>query len=219
MNAAVEPRRLRVVAGTVQRRWRLAALVGFGLMVLLGTYAILAFGPGADANQMITVTRAAKAIRAGTTITADELTTGRLRTQDPSLLSTLLLYSDRNRIVGQVADQDIPAGDLVPADVVSAQATSTLWKLHVTVRGMPADLAPGNHVALLVSETATNGAQVEVVFMQDVRVLSVGQGSVDLWIPAKVVPQVQWFQDHGGIALAAMQPGSGQDKIPAGGGG
>lgn len=217
MNAqVVEPRKLRLVPGSVQRRWRLAGLVGFALMLVLGTYAILALGPGADANQMVTVTRAAKPILAGTTITPDELTTGQLRTQDSSLLATLLLYSNRDRIIGQVADADIAAGDLVPADIVSTQATAGLWKLHVPVREMPSDLAPGDHVAILVIETATNGSQVEVVYMQDVRVLSVGQGSADLWIPAQVVPQLQYFVDHGGIALAAMQPGAVQDKIPAG---
>ena len=218
MNAAVEPRRLRVVAGTVERRWRIAALIGFALMVLLGTYAVLAFGPGADANQMATVTRAAKPIHAGTVITADELTTARLRTEDASVLSSLLLYSKRDQVIGQVADQDVAVGDLVPAGIVSSQSTASLWRLHIPVRAMPSGLTAGDHVALLVNETATNGQQVEVVFMQDVRVVAVADGSVDLWIPAKVVPQVQWFADHGGIVLVAMQPGSSQEQIPPGGG-
>jgi hypothetical protein len=185
--------------------------------LLLAAYGLIVLGPGADVNQMATVTLAAKPIHAGTTITSDELTTGQLRTRDPSLLATLLLYSNRNQVVGQVADADVPAGDLVPSDIVSVQSTSGLWKLHVAVRGMPSDIASGDRVALLVSTTATNGSQVLVIFMQDVRVLSVGQGAVDLWIPAKLVPQVQWFQDHGGVVLAAMQPGSVQNQIPAGG--
>ena len=218
MNAAVEPRRLRVIAGTVERRWRVAALIGFALMVLLGTYALLALGPGADVNQMSTVTRAAMPIHAGTVITADELTTAKLRTTDASLLATLLLYSNRNQVIGQIADQDVAAGDLIPADIVSSQTTASFWRLHVAVRGMPTGLAAGDHVALLVGETATNGQQVEVVFMQDVRVVAVGDGAVDLWIPAKLLPQVQLFADHGGIVLAAMQPGSSQDQIPPGGG-
>jgi hypothetical protein len=221
MNAIAEeiPKpKLRLVAGTVERRWRLGALLGLAIGLILAAYGIIVLGPGADANQMVTVTRAAKAIRAGTTITADELTTGRLRTTDPSLLSTLLLYSNRGQVVGQIADADVAPGDLVPADIVSTSATGTLWKLHVGVRSMPADLAPGDHVALLVTASATNGGQVDIVFMQDVRVLAVGSGAADLWIPAKLVPQVQWYEDHGGIALAAMQPGSVQNQIPAAGG-
>lgn len=218
MNAAVEPRRLRLVAGTVEHRWRIAALIGFVLMALLGTYAVLFLGPGADVNQMTTVSRAAKAIHAGTVITADELATAQLRTQDASVLATLLLYSNRNQVIGQVADQDVAAGDLIPADIVSSQTTGEFWRLHVPVRTMPSGLAPGDHVALIVNETATNGQPLEVVFMQDVRVVAVGDGAVDLWIPAKLVPQVQWFADHGGIVIASMQPGSAQDQIPPGGG-
>ena len=210
--------KLRLVAGTVERRWRLGALLGLGVGLVLAAYGIIVLGPGADANQMVTVTRAAKAIKAGTTIAADELTTGRLRTQDPSLLSTLLLYSNRGQVVGQVADEDVAPGDLVPADIVSAASTATLWKQHVTVRSMASDLAPGDHVALLVSAMATNGSQVDIVFMQDVRVLAVGDGAADLWIPAKLVAQVLWYQDHGGIALITMQPGSVQNQLPPGGG-
>jgi hypothetical protein len=82
---------------------------------------------------------------------------------------------------------------------------------------MPADLAPGDHVILLVSTVAPNGASVDIVYMQDVRVLQVGQGSAELWIPTKLFPQVVWYADHGGIVLAIMQPGDVQQGVPAGG--
>ncbi|MHB8739411.1 MAG: SAF domain-containing protein [Candidatus Dormibacteria bacterium] len=215
--AAPEPRRLRVVAGTAERRWRLAALLGLAAMLALAAYALVVLGPGADANQMVSVLRAAKSIHAGTSITSDELTTARLRTQDPSVLATLLRDSDRSRVLGQVAAVDVNAGDLVPADVVASQFTAGLWDVAVPVRRMPANLAPGDHVALLVSTTLANGSQVDLVYMQDVQVLGIGQGSVDLWVPAKLAPQVEWYADHGGIALIKMQPGGVQDKIPAGG--
>jgi hypothetical protein len=83
---------------------------------------------------------------------------------------------------------------------------------------MPADLVPGDHVALVVSVTLTNGSQGDLVYMQDVQVLGISQGSVDLWVPATLAPQVEWYADHGGIVLIKMQPGAVQNKIPAGGG-
>jgi hypothetical protein len=218
VKAAEEPRRLRVVAGTAERRWRLAALLGLAAMLALAAYAIVVIGPGTDANQTVAVLRAAKSIHAGTAITSDELTTTRLRTQDPSVLATLLRDSDRGRVIGQVAAVDVLAGDLVPADVVSSQFTAGLWDVDVPVRRMPADLVPGDHVALVVSVTLTNGSQGDLVYMQDVQVLGIGQGSVDLWVPATLAPQVEWYADHGGIVLIKMQPGAVQNKIPAGGG-
>jgi hypothetical protein len=186
-------------------------------MLALAAYALVVLGPGADVNQMVSVLRAAKSIHAGTSITPDELTTARLRTQDPSVLATLLQDSDRSRVLGQVAAVDVNAGDLIPADVIASQFTAGLWDVAVPVRRMPATLAPGDHVALLVTTTLANGSQVDLVYMQDVQVLGIGQGSVDLWVPAKLAPQVEWYADHGGIALIKMQPGGVQDKIPAGG--
>src|SRR6267143_1784761 len=64
--AAAEPRRLRVVAGTSERRWRLAALLGLAAMLALAAYALVVLGPGADANQMVSVLRAAKSTHDGT---------------------------------------------------------------------------------------------------------------------------------------------------------
>jgi hypothetical protein len=218
VKAVAEPRRLRVVAGTAERRWRLAALLGLAAMLALAAYALVVIGPGTDANQMVTVLRAAKSIQAGTDITSDELTTTQLRTQDPSVLATLLRGSDRGRVIGQVAAVDVLSGDLIPADVVSSQFTAGLWDVDVPVRRLPADLVPGDHVALVVSVTLTNGSQGDLVYMQDVQVLGIGQGSVDLWVPATLAPQVEWYADHGGIVLIKMQPGAVQNKIPAGGG-
>jgi len=166
---------------------------------------------------MVPVLRAARAIQAGNTITADELTTSLIRTQDPSVLATLLRDTDRSRIVGQVAALDVPAGDLIPAGVVSPQTTGGMVKAQLPIRMMPADLAPGDHVLLLVSAAAPNGAPVDIVYMQDVRVLQVGQGSAELWIPTKLFPQVVWYSDHGGIVLATIRPGDIQQPIPAGG--
>jgi hypothetical protein len=217
MSATAESRPLRLVAGTVQRRWRLGALLGLLVGLALAAYSLIVLGPGAELSQMVPVLRAARAIQVGNTITADELTTSLIRTQDPSVLATLLRDTDRSRIIGQVAAMDVPVGDLIPAGVVAPQTTSGMVKAELPIRIMPVDLAPGNHVLLLVSATASNGAAVDIVYMQDVRVLQVGQGSAQLWIPTKLFPQVVWYADHGGIVLATMQPGDIQQRIPAGG--
>lgn len=217
MNATAESRPLRVVAGTVQRRWRMGALLGLAVGLSLAAYSLVVLGPGAELNQMVPVLRAATAIQAGSTITPDEVTTTRIRTQDPTVLARLLRDTDRSRIIGQVAAMDVPAGDLIPAGVLAPQATAGMVKAQLPIRIMPVDLAPGDHVLLLVSAASSSGAPVVIVYMQDVRVLRVGQGSAELWIPTKLFPQVVWYADHGGIVLATMQPGDIQQKIPAGG--
>ena len=165
MSATAESRPLRLVAGTVQRRWRLGALLGLLVGLALAAYSLVVLGPGADINQMVPVLRAASAIQAGTTITADELTTSLIRTQDPGVLATLLRDSDRSRIIGQVAAMDVPAGDLIPAGVVGQQATGGMVRAELPIRLMPADLAAGDHVLLLVSGVAPNGAPVDIVYM------------------------------------------------------
>ena len=217
MSATAESRPLRVVAGTLQRRWRLGALLGLLVGLSLAAYSLIVLGPGAELNQMVPVLRAAKAIQAGSTITPDELTTSLIRTQDPSVLATLLRDTDRTRIIGQVAALDVPVGDLIPAGVVASQSTTGMVKAELPIRIMPADLAPGDHVLMLVSAFAPNGLSVDIIYMQDIRVLQVGQGSAELWIPTKLLPQVVWYADHGGIVLATMQPGDIQQQIPAGG--
>lgn len=217
MSATAESRPLRLVAGTVQRRWRLGALLGLLAGLVLAAYGLIVLGPGADVNQMVSVLRAARPIQAGSVITADELTTSLIRTQEPSVLATLIRDTDRSRIIGQTAALDVPAGDLIPIGVVAQQSTSGMVRAQLPIRIMPADLKPGDHVLLLVNATAPNGTPVDIVYMQDVRVLQVGQGSAELWIPTKLLPQVVWYGDHGGIVLATMQPGDVQQGIPAGG--
>jgi len=217
MSATAESRPLRLVAGTVQRRWRLGALLGLLAGLVLAAYGLIVLGPGADVNQMVSVLRAARPIQVGSVITADDLTTSLIRAQDPSVLATLIRDTDRSRIIGQTAALDVPAGDLIPIGVVSQQSTSGMVRAQLPIRIMPADLKPGDHVLLLVNATTPNGTPVDIVYMQDVRVLQVGQGSAELWIPTKLLPQVVWYGDHGGIVLATMQPGDIQQGIPAGG--
>src|SRR5207245_10096029 len=116
----------------------------------------------------------------GSRSSADEVTTALSRNQAPGVLATLLRDSDRSRIIGQVAAMDVPSGDLIPAGVVGQQATGGMVRAELPIRLMPADLAAGDHVLLLVSGVAPNGAPVDIVYMQDVRVLRPGQGSAAL---------------------------------------
>lgn len=212
-------RRFRLVTGTVaERRRRTAALLGLVLFLALAALVIVLVGPASQTQGLVGVLEATKQINAGTTITADELAVTYLHAQDPSVLTTLVLASDRSKIVGQTAVVGVPVGSLIPAGITSVQTVSDLWVTDVPVRRMPADLKPGDHVALLVIGTTTTGQSVEFVMMQDVEVLSVGSGSADLWIPARVVAQVEWYADHGGIVLVRMPPGAVQTNLPPGGG-
>src|SRR5579859_7827230 len=150
----------------------MGALLGLLVGLALAAYSLIVLGPGAELSQMVPVLRAAKAIQVGNTITPDELTTSLIRTQDPSVLATLLRDTDRTRIIGQVAALDVPVGDLIPAGVVASQSTTGMVKAELPIRIMPADLAPGDHVLMLVSATAPNGAAVDIVDRKSTRLNS-----------------------------------------------
>ena len=216
--AAERVGRPRVLAATIERRWRMAVLLGLILTLGLAAYALLFAGPAAQSNGMVGVLKATKDIRAGSRITGDDLGVTQIRAADPNVLQTLVLSGGRDQIVGQTAAADVRAGSLVPAGIAAAQATAQLWTANIPVKRAPTDLKAGDHVALLVSGTTTNGAQAEFVFLQDVEVLSIGSGSADLWLQPNVVAQVEWYADHGGIVLLKMQPGAVQPKLPPGGG-
>jgi hypothetical protein len=202
------------VPRAVLRRWRLAGLFGLIAALALATFAVIQISAQSSTRQPTAVLRATRDILPGTTIGADEVAVTQVQPSDASLLSTWVATGDRDRIIGQVAVVGVPAGHLIPAEIVAPKITAGLWKANVPIKRSPADLKAGDHVALLVQGQAT-----EFVFMQDVQVLSVGSGAVDLWLPAKLAPQVEWYADHGGIILFQMQPGSVQQGIPGVGGG
>jgi hypothetical protein len=202
------------VPRAVLRRWRLAGLFGLIAALALATFAVIQISAQSQTHQPTAVLRATRDILPGTTISANELAVTQVQPSDASLLSTWVASGDRDRIVGQVAVVGVPAGHLIPAEIVAPKITAGLWKANVPIKRSPADLKAGDHVALLVQGQAT-----EFVFMQDVQVLGVGSGAVDLWLPAKLAPQVEWYADHGGIILFQMQPGAVQQGIPGVGGG
>jgi hypothetical protein len=202
------------VPRAVLRRWRLAGLFGLIAALALATFAVIQISAQSQTRQPTGVLRATRDILPGTAITADELAVTQVQPSDASLLGTWVASGDRDRILGQVAVVGVPAGHLIPAEIVAPKITAGLWKANVPIKRSPADLKAGDHVALLVQGPAT-----EFVFMQDVQVLSVGSGAVDLWLPAKLAPQVEWYADHGGIILFQMQPGAVQQGIPGVGGG
>lgn len=203
---------------TVLRRWRLAALFGLVACLALGMFAVIQLSAASQGRQLTSVLRATRDIVPGSTITADKLAVTQVQPSDASVLSTWILSTDRSRVIGQVAVVGVPAGHLLPAEVVAPTVAAGLWKANVPIKRMPADLDSGDHVALLV-QGSNQGQATEFVFMQDVQVLSVGSGAVDLWLPAKLAPQVEWYADHGGIVLLQMQPGAVQQGIPGAGGG
>jgi hypothetical protein len=202
----------------VQRRWRLAALLGLIVLLALAGFAVVAAEQSAQANRTVPVLRATQDIRAGTTITADELSVSNVRIDDPAVLATLAGAGDRSHLVGEVATDSVRAGALIPTGLGIPAASAGLWEVPLPVKRMPADLKRGDHVALIVDATTKSGQAVDFVTMQDVRVLEVGSGTVTLWLPATAASQMQWYADHaGGIVLAKMPPGAVQQNLPAAG--
>jgi len=209
----------RTVASTVQRRWRWAALAGLIVFLALAAYALAVIGASNASNvRPVSVLVAAQDIRAGSTITESMIRNSAIRAEDPGLLAGLVVANDRAKVVGQVASVSVPAGQLLPAGIAIPQNASKLWLAAVPIKRMPAGLAAGNHVAVLAEAPNKAGQPVSFVFMQDVEVAHVVGNQVDLWLPAKVVPQVEWYADHGGLVLIKMSPGVVQQDLPAGGG-
>jgi hypothetical protein len=205
-------------ATTTERRWRTAALLGLLIFLALTAYAAIGIGGQASAS-MVDVVKATRNILPGTTITADEVGNARIRVDDPSLLATLVRTNDRDRLVGQIAAVGVSSGHLVPDNVVATQVSANLWEANLPVKRMPGDLRSGDHVALLVSNSSQSGSPLEFVVMQDVQVISIGSGSVDLWLPPKLVAQMEFYADHGGIVLIKMLPGAIQQNLAPGTGG
>jgi hypothetical protein len=206
----------RMVASTVQRRWRWAALAGLVIFLGLAGYALAIMGASKASNlQPVSVLVAATDIRAGSTISDGMLRVTGIRSDDSSLLTSLVSANDRSSIVGQIASLTVPAGHLIPSNLVSTQAHGQLWVASIPVKRMPAGLAIGDHIALLAETPNKLGQPVDFVFMQDVEIAHVTGNAVDLWLPAKVVPQVEWYADHGGLVLLRMPAGVIQQDLPA----
>jgi hypothetical protein len=221
MTTQVEPnisKAQRMVTETTRRRWRMAALLGLVVLLLLAAFSILQVVQQAQANRTIAVLEATRDIRAGAVITDQALTVAHLRVDDPAVIANLVDARDRAHLVGEVATDSVPAGGLITTGFGAPGSAATMWDVPLPVKRMPGGLRAGDHVALLVDSTARSGAPIEIVAMQDVRVLEVHPGSVDLWLPAAAAAQMQWYADHGGgIALARMQPGAAQQDLRPGG--
>jgi hypothetical protein len=202
----------------IQRRRSTAALIGLLVFLALGVITLVLLGLRGAPQPMAGVLRANREIRPGSTIGAGDMGVTYLYAQDPAVLATLSKDTDRNRLVGQVALVDVATGALIPADIAVPAASAGIWKASVPVKRMPAGLKPGDHVAVM-AQGSQGGGDVDVVVMQDVVVLNVASGLVDLWLPAKAAPQIEWDADHGGIVLLAMQPGAVQSPLPVGGSG
>ena len=218
MSAGSVETRVRPMSGAViARRRRLAAMFGILLFLGLTAAALLLIGLRNNPQPMVPILRANREIMPGTRITANDLGVTYLFVHDPSLLPTLARDTDRARLIGQTAVLNVPAGALVPANVAVSQTSAAMWEAALPVKRMPGDLRAGDHVALLVEDTQA-GRSVDLVVMQDVQVLRVGSDRVDLWLPYKSAPQIEWFADHGGIVLLKTQPGVVHSDVMVGGG-
>lgn len=214
----VEPRRPdKVAIETVQRRWRLAVLLGLIVLLGLAGFGIVMTLQSAQASRSTAVLKATQDIRAGAIIMDDEVDVSYLRVDDPSVLANLIDASQRHNLVGQIATQSVTSGSLIPAGLGTPESSAQLWEVPLPTKRMPPDLKPGDHVAIVVSGTAKSGDPIEFVFAQDVRVLNVRSDSVNLWLPASATAQIEWYADHGGLVIAKMQPGTVQPSLPPGG--
>jgi hypothetical protein len=209
---------LRQPVSVGERRWRMAALIGVLVFLVLVIYAAVGMGQSSAQGGFVTVLVATSEIRPGTTISAGELGVTRIHAADDALVSTLVRDTDKSRLLGQTAVVGVASGHLVPDNVVAPQVSAALWETNLPIRRMPADLRGGDHVAMVVNGTSKAGQQIEFVIMQDVVVIGVSSGSADLWLPPNVVAQMDWYSNHGGIALVKMQPGAVQPNPPPGGG-
>ncbi len=206
------------VTESARRRWRLAALLGLVVLLLMAAFAIVQTRQQAEANRTTAVLKAASEIRAGAVIADRSLAVVHLRVDDPAVVANLVDARDRGRLVGQVATGTVPAGGLIPAGLGTPASTVGMWDVPLPVKRMPGDLRAGDHVALMVEATARSGGPTEIVALQDVRVIGVHPGSVDLWLPAAAAAQMEWYADHGsGIAVARMHPGAVQQNLRPGG--
>lgn len=212
----VEGRFKMVPGGVSLWRWRAAALAGVVLFLALATTALVLVGLRSP-QPTAAVLKATREIRPGMTISVHDVAVTHVFVQDSSVLAALARESELGRIVGQTAVARVPAGGLVPADVAVPQRSAGMWSAALPVKRMPADLRAGDHVALLV-EGSQGGQSIDFVVIQDVQVLRVGSNSADLWLPARVVAQIEWYADHGGVVLLKMPPGAVQSDLPAGGG-
>jgi SAF domain-containing protein len=219
MSIAVEsPPESKTISHTAQRRWRMAALIGLVALLALVAFAVIIAEQNAQASRMVPVLKATRDIQAGTTITADELGVAYIRVNDDSVLANLESVNDRSSLVGQVATDGVRAGSLVPTGLGTPEVSANMWDVPLPVKQRPPDLKAGDHVALLVSGTGRSGQPVELVAAQDVRVLSVQQDSVDLWLPATSAAQLQLDASNGDLVLARMQPGTAQRNLQQAGG-
>jgi hypothetical protein len=215
----VMPLPLQKTATVAERRWRSAAIIGLLVFLALVVYAAVGLGHSNTQAGFVQVLVATTDIRPGTTITAGELGVTQISAADSSVLATLIRAGDRDRLVGQTAVVGVARGHIIPDNVVAPQVTAGLWEANLPIRRMPSDLHAGDHVALIVTGAGKAGQEVQFVVMQDVTVITIGSGFVDLWLPPKVVPQMEWYSDHGGIVLVRMQPGAVQQDIQPGGAG
>jgi len=100
---------------TVQRRWRLAVLLGLVTLLGMAAFALVVAQQSAAANQLVPVIMANRDILASTTITADGLSVTYVRIPDKGVLATLAPSSQRGALVGEVAVVSVRAGSLLPA--------------------------------------------------------------------------------------------------------
>src|SRR5262250_2589107 len=109
-------------------------------LLALAAFAAVVAEQNAQANRTTAVLMATKDIRAGTTITADELGVTHVRVDDPVVMASLIDASGRSRLLGQVATDSVRAGSLIPAGLGAPRDTVAMWEVPLPVKRMPPDI-------------------------------------------------------------------------------
>lgn len=177
-SATSPPRRASTPAGrstalvpnSRTRRVRVPEVVVGVLLVAGCALAAVIWQRHADRTDAFVV--AARSITRGTIITTDDVRTGRFGGDTDALISTHLA----NAVVGRVAAVDIVAGDPITYSVLSDEAPlgtdEALTSIALERGDMPPDLAPGDHVRVIVTDTADPPAPQAVQLLD---------GEVEVW--------------------------------------
>lgn len=172
-----DPRLDGAVSPPAQRRqpsrWRDPRL-WLGVLLVLASIAVGA-RVFAAADDTVAVWQLKRDIAAGLPLTADDLTTTQVHFDDSDTAQSYLRADQPPPAEARLA-RAVSAGELLSTADVTTQASEALAELPVGVEGnqLPADLAPGQRVAVWAVADAGQGPARPRLVLEDVLVLSVG---------------------------------------------
>lgn len=212
--SAKEPRATEVAPPVRLRRHALWVWTGAALIAAGGVVSVGLYGASSDAHEVLA---AREPLTRGQVIEADDLATVSIEL-DPAVAS--VPASELDRLVGQFAAADVPAGGLLSAEQVTSQAVppqgQSVVGLSLTGAMVPGqNLQPGDKVRVVatagangeVSDTTTPeaiAATVVAVSVDDVT----GNLQVEVQVPQETGPRLALLATAGKAALV-LDPSEG----------